>query len=220
VQRHRNSQWDAVWRRFNNSFDDDEKDFVAELVAAFEKHCKFISLLDLDHSVKLLKRLGHTPEAARLVKYFMDQKAADPVFFCLRPNVRGFPIEDPDVRDACAKKIAAATNKHPAHEILLKMYRERSWSQEDMATIVSTTVDDYYAMFKMALGDDHPRLVASALQFREIVNPESDYLTVIARAEEALRRIEQESTLNAERVSGLGIRPAPHLANPADDEQD
>jgi hypothetical protein len=201
-------QWNAVWDRFHNSFDDDGKEFVAELLAGFENNVKFISLSDLNHSVKILKRLKHENEASGIIKLYMDQRSSDPNFFNLRANVFGTNIDDPDVRQACNDKVATGSKKRPPHEILLDIYANRSWNAEDMAVLVNTSVDEYYAMFKMPLGEDHRKLIASALHFREIVNPERDFQIVIQNAEEALRRIEKENELNALRVAAFGITSA------------
>lgn len=202
-------QWNAVWDRLHNSFDDDEKQFVTELMAGLEKHLKFISLGDLNHSVKILKHLKHDAEAAQIIKLYMEKRSDDPAFFNLRTNVFADQIDDADVKEACAEKLLTVTTNRPAHEILLDIYKNRGWNAEDMATLVNTSVDEYYAMFKMPLGGDHRRLVASALHFREFANPEPDFQIILERVEEALRRIEGESPLNAIRVRSFGIRPAP-----------
>jgi hypothetical protein len=208
-----NSEWSAVWNRLHNSFDNDEKEFVQQLMAAFEKNVKFISLGDLNHSVKILKRLKHNNEAAHLIKFYMDNRSTEPGFFDLKANVFGDQVDDPEVRAACDLKLQTTEVKRPAHEILLDIYKHQGWNAADTATLVNTTVDEYYAMFKMPLGDDHRRLVASALHFREFSNPEPDFLVILDRVEEALRRIEAETPLNAIRVGGLGLRPKP--AEPA-----
>jgi hypothetical protein len=92
---------------------------------------------------------------------------------------------------------------------LLHIYKHKGWNAEDMVTLVNASADEYYTMFKMPLGEDHRKLVASALHFREFANPERDFQIILDKAEAALRRIEQEGSLNAIRVSGLGLRPAP-----------
>ncbi|QND71275.1 hypothetical protein [Tardiphaga robiniae] len=203
------AKWSAVWDRLHGSFDDDEKEFVVELMSAFEQNIKFISLSDLNHSVKILKQLSHEAEAKTLIKTFIDRRSTDPSFFNLSSNVFGSQIDDADVRHACNEKLIATAPKRPLHEILLEIYKNRGWNPADMEALVGASVDDYYEAFKMPLGDDHRRLVASALHFREFVNPDKEFLTVLEKAEEALRRIEKENALNAIRVGGLGIRPAP-----------
>jgi hypothetical protein len=209
-------KWSAVWDRLLGSFDNDQKEFVAELMAAFEQNIKTISLGDLNHSVKILKRLSHKAEAAHLIELYMEKRSAEPGFFDLKANVFGAQVDDPDVRQACNEKLLTKAVKRPLHEILLDIYKNNGWNPGDMEALVSASVDDYYAIFKMPLGGDHRRLVASALRFREFANPEKDFLIVLEKAEEALRRIEKESALNAIRVRGLGIRPAaaPHSPEP------
>ena len=208
------AQWSAVWDRLHGSFDDDGKEFVAELIAAFEQHAKFISIGDLNHSVKILKRLGQDDEAARLIKFYMELRSAEPATLFDPHSLSVSQVDDADVRNACNARFSGSTVKRPIHEILLDIYRNSGWNPADMEALVAASVDDYYAAFKMPLGDDHRRLVASALHFREFVNPEKDFLTVVEKAEEALRRIEKENPLNAIRVGGLGIRPAP-VTSPA-----
>ena len=76
-----------------------------------------------------------------------------------------------------------------------------------MEVLVNASVDDYYRMFKLPLGDEHRRLVASALHFREFMKPEKEFVIIVEKAEEALRRLAKESDLNDIRVAAFGIRP-------------
>jgi hypothetical protein len=200
------NQWRSVWVRYRNSFDDDEKQFIDELLVAFEKNAKQLPLSELNHSVKILKRLNRTAEASAILKTYLEQRSEDPAFFDLKANSFGPYIDDADVQQACNDKVKAKTAKRAPFEILLDIHKHKGWSPGDLEVLVDTSVDDYYAMFKMPLGDDHGRLVASALHFREFANQEKEFVAIVEKAEEALRRIAKEHELNAARVSDLGIR--------------
>ena len=118
------------------------------------------------------------------------------------------------MRHACGEKLKAKAVKREPHQILLDIYKNNGWNRGDMEALVNTSVDDYYKMFKMPLGADHRRLVASALHFREFASQEKEFVTIVEKAEEALRRIASENELNDIRVGALGIRPEP--PKPAD----
>ncbi|MEH2622017.1 hypothetical protein V1292_000072 [Bradyrhizobium sp. AZCC 1719] len=200
------SQWTAVWDRFYNSFDDDEKEFVEELLAAFQGAVKYLSLGDLNHSVKILKRLKYAAEASAILKMYMEQRSEEPVFFDLKASAFGEQIDDPDVRQACSEKLRANEIKRELHEMLLDIYKRNGWNSGDLEYLANRSVDDYYATFKIPLGKNHGKIVASALHFREFANQEEAYVTIVEKAEEALRRIAKEHELNAIRVGGLRIR--------------
>ena len=63
----------------------------------------------------------------------------------------------------------------------------------------------YYQVFKNTDGHDLQRILSSCLQFDTIGNASADMKEISGRAKEALKRIGQESLINARRVKRYGV---------------
>jgi len=199
------TNWHALWDRFHDKFDDDVDQFVEQAIKAFKQFVDYVTPADLNHLVKILKRLERNNEAQALLKLFMAQRTGPQDFFDLNQSFFGGQIDDPDVRRLFSERSATFSQIKEPHEILLEIYKKNGWNPSDMAILTNLTVDDYYRMFKLPLGDDHRRLIASALHFKQFLNPEPHYLAIVERAEEALRRIGKESAFNRMKVESYGI---------------
>ncbi|MGB8315396.1 MAG: hypothetical protein WCE69_13025 [Aestuariivirga sp.] len=75
-----------------------------------------------------------------------------------------------------------------------------------MLTLSAATVDEFYRSFKEATGNDLSKRIANALQFDNIVNATDTMKEISKRAKLALKRIANESPINARRVAKYGIK--------------
>jgi len=81
----------------------------------------------------------------------------------------------------------------------------KGWNPEDIAILSSLPVDGYYRLLKNTEGNDLRRILSSCLQFDSIGNASADMKEISRRAKEALKRIGQESLINARRVKRYGV---------------
>ena len=107
---------------------------------------------------------------------------------------------DADVVAAFTRIAKSKRTQKPPEQILIHIYENNSWNSADVAFLAQLDVAEYVRIFKMQLGDDHRRVVKSALGFGKFINPEPDYVTIVRKATAALKLIAQESTINKLRV--------------------
>jgi hypothetical protein len=197
--------WNKAWDLFHNSFDDNETAVVDALRESFAALVKQVSAGDLNIVMRVFKQLGRNEVAQEALDLFIKEHDGGPEFFELEENIFNQQIDDPDLRRAFAQKAIGLREAPEPQEILLRMYRDHAWSPSDVQVLKELPVDGYYDLFKMPLGDDHRRIIASALSFREYANPQAEYVTIVEKAVEALKRIGKENGLNRIRVQSYGV---------------
>lgn len=205
-----NSFWDA-WRMYHDSFADNEQDVLEAIRRSFIEGAKYITPLNLNGTVTLFKELGKPDWATEIIRHYVEVRGKEAAIFDLKGGpFEGYPfggeIKDPDVVDAFAQKHATFKREQaePA-AILLRMADMNGWHPEDIAILSSLPVDTYYKVFKSTEGRDLQRILSSCLQFDTIGNASADMKEISRRAKEALKRIGQESLINARRVKRYGV---------------
>jgi hypothetical protein len=71
--------------------------------------------------------------------------------------------------------------------------------------LASTSVDDYYHLFKSEVGQHLSFFVTTCLKFGQFRNASDQQKEIANRATEALRRIASESEINKRRVKKFGV---------------
>jgi hypothetical protein len=155
-------------------------------------------------AVSLLKEFGRGREAAKLISSYVAQRNAREDFD-LRRYPFGDEVKDPDVIKAFTEKLLAFPNERTPTAILDSMARMNGWSPEDITTLSTLTADEYYKIFKESAGHDLAQRVSTCLQFDGIGNASTEMRKISEVAREALKRIGQESPINAKRVRRYGI---------------
>lgn len=195
-----NSFFDA-WRMFHDSFDDNQEDVLDAIYRAFRKGVQRISPLNLNGTVALFKALGRPGQATEMINHYVASQSEDRRLFDLRHNLFAGEVTDPDVVLAFREKYATFKNEERSpRAILLSMAETNSWSPEDITTLSTLPEEDYYEILKKTKGLDVQRVIASCLQFNRIGNATPEMREISKRATDALRRIGQESPINARRV--------------------
>jgi hypothetical protein len=85
------------------------------------------------------------------------------------------------------------------------MAHSNGWNPEDITTLCTLPVDEYYQIFKGHRGNDLRKIIKVCLQFDVIGNASPDMKEISKRAKEALKRVGQESAINAQRVKIYGV---------------
>lgn len=200
-----NEAWSKAWETYRNSFDHNLNEWIAQLKAAFEKFVDHMTARNLYNAMLVLKVLGRNREAREMLHTFMERRQESAEFFDLDKRMFDREIEDPEIRRAFAARLSSLQRLPEPHEILLDIYHNNSWQPIQIKRLAELSVDDYYNIFKMPLGEDLPRIVQAALGFNKFHDPEADYLKIAATATEALRKIAKESPLNVLRVQNYGV---------------
>lgn len=196
----------AAWDIYHNSFDDNERQVVDEICAAFQQSVQTVSPMNLNGTVGLLKDLGRPQEAAELLRHYMEKRNEVRSFFDLSNYAFGGEVTDPEIRAAFDAKYKSFQDSRIPADILLNIAKNDSWSHADLSLLAGLSVEDFYNLFKEQRGSDLPRLVRASLSFARIVNADDDMRAIATSAKAALIRIGNESRINKRRVQKFGVK--------------
>jgi hypothetical protein len=197
-----NGTYAAAWRKYHDSFDDNEDDVVREIVDSVKKCHEIMSLSNLNETVQFLKRLGRKAEATDVLEFFAG-KHNEAGFWNPHDDPFARGPYDPDISAVKEQKKAATPKEFDVAEALVRAGRDLD--AETIAKLATVPVQTYYDLISAAREEQLRSLVSSALDFRRILNATNDMRQVVGLMEEALRMIGRKSRLNALRVSKYGI---------------
>lgn len=197
----RSARFSAVWRRFYDSFSDDQDGFIAELHESTLQGLVNIGLNDFNSTVRLLRELQRDDLADDLINRFVEANHGKPSAFNLKAHPFGGSIDDPKLRATFLQVHAELTQLPTLEESVVFIVQNGGFNEEHLEAMKKASVDDYHAMFlKLHADPKLPDLIRCTLRWGE-----GDHREIATKAREALERIKGTSLLNAVRVSRYGI---------------
>jgi hypothetical protein len=194
--------FEGAWRRFHDSFDDDEGEVVHEIVEGAKRSYEVVSIPNLNEMVLLLKRLGRDAEAKDVVKFFAE-KRNDPGYWKRQDDpFEGGPL-DPDITAVMEQKKPTEPTELDVAEALLRAGKD--FDSETIAKLAAVPAQTYCDLISAARGERLRSLVLSAFEFRRIANATDDMRRVVSLMEEALRMVGRKSRLNELRLKKYGV---------------
>lgn len=200
--------FDAAWRRYHDSFDNNQNEVLDGLYISFMKNSKYITPINLNGTVKLFKELGRPEQANEMIEHYMITRSEDDIkLFDLAGNPFGDRVDDPDVQAAFLEKTEGARKEIPdISKTLLEI--GGSWNDGQLTVLEKAPIDEYRAAFKSHSGQELRQILANVFQFDRISNASDQMKEISRRAREALRLIGTESELNARRVQRyVNVKP-------------
>ena len=201
----------AAWAAYHDSFDDNADEVASSLYDGFLKNISYLTPLNLNGAVIILKTTGHVTQAHDLLKRYIDAHCGEDIFD-LSEDVFGGYVTDPDVVAAFAEKAKEKVDNLPVPMEAATRISNGGWSLKDEESLAALSVDDFVVAFKSAKGKERRTLIFGSLEFRKISNASERQMRIAQNAKAALAKIGQESPLNARRLEAYGIK----LDNPKD----
>jgi hypothetical protein len=195
--------FDAAWRLYADSFDDNEIELARQIGIAVRKNVAFVSPLNLNAAVRLLKDLDRPLEASEMLNQYITQRKDGRAFFDLSIYPFAGDITDPDVKAAFEKRYLEFSDDRAAGDVLLSIARTKTCAHADIAVLSKLTADDFQALFKTQKGADRARLIHAAIQLDRMTGAGDEAKAVAAAAKAALKKIAGENPLNRRRVLQL-----------------
>jgi hypothetical protein len=199
------SAFEAAWRLFHDSFDNNEEKVVQEIMGAFRDHLGAISPLNLNGTVRLLKELGRRDDAASLIKFYVTNRAEGKSFFDLTNYPFIGDVTDPDVIEAFQQKYLSFKDERSPLDVVTHIVESHGWSAEDTALLSTLTAAEFVKLFKSQPGRNLSKIVNACLQFDRLAAQDDKMKLIVSRVKEALRAIGAESTINKIRVKRYGV---------------
>lgn len=195
--------FEKAWEAYHGSFDDNADEVLDGIYESFKRNFHFITPLNANGTVTLLKELGRDAQAKELIDLYVDGRKEDRNFFDLNEYAFAHDIKDPDLRSAFDTKAASMKPPQDFKAALLSI--KDGWGTEQLKVIASAPLADYIKTFKESSGSELKRLLSNAMQFARIVNPSEEMSIITSRTKEALTEIGKESPINAHRVKRFGV---------------
>lgn len=185
----------AAWRLYHDSFDDNEPEVTQKLFESFCKNAPYITPVNVNGTITLLKELGHPDKASAALQHYMEVRSDERKFFDLSEYAFERDVTDPDVRAAFDAKYVSFKDPRPPVEVLVQMGKNQSFPREDVAVVAKLTTDELYAIFRKLKGTELRWALRASV---EIEHPDADpeLKELVGRAREALKKIASESTIN------------------------
>jgi KAP family P-loop domain len=199
------TSFSEVWNSYHDSFDDNLEAVLDGMEFAIMNSSSAITPMNLSGTITFLKEMGRGESVGDLLEQYIDTREEEPEFWDLSNHPFRDDIKDPDVLEAFRRKFATLVKKPEVADVLKRIGANKSWTPEDVRFLASTSVEDFFVVFKAFRGIDLRQAIYGALMFREISNASAEMKTITNTAEEALKKIGRESTINARRVRSYGL---------------
>lgn len=191
----------AVWRRFHDSFSDDQDAFIAELYDTALHAIVHIGSGDLNGTVRLLRELKRDDLADDLIDKFVDANKGKPSIFDLKEHPFGGTIDNTKLRATFDTVHSRLTQLPGLEEAVTFMAKNSGYNAEHLEAMKKASVDEYQAMFLK----EHDGVKLSDLIKWSLRWTDTDHAEITAKAKEALQRIKATSLLNSIRVGRYGV---------------
>lgn len=199
------SSFAEAWEAYHGSFENDQEQVLDKIYEAFDKAVNRISLTSLNSCVDLFKTLGRPAQAEQMIKTFVERRGQEMSTFDLNHFPFQENITDPDVVHAVNQKFATFVSKRDPKAILISISDTSSWNPTDLNDLATLPVDDYYGLLKNNRGIELRKIINALLKFDNMVGATPTMQEMSKRAKEALKRIGEESPINARRVRRYGV---------------
>lgn len=193
-----------AWGLYHDSFADNQEQVLDTIYQAFLDNIRHITPIDLNGTVWLFKELGRTDQASEMIGRFVTSRREDLKGLDLEHFPFKEQIDDPDVIEAL-NKCSTFKEEPNAAAILASMADRGGWNPEDIETLATLSIDEYYDIFKKTEGQALRKIIDACLLFDRISNASIPKREISRRAKAALNRIGQESPINALRVRKYGL---------------
>jgi len=204
----------AAWDRYHDSFENNQDEVLDAIYEGFREGVRYISPVNLNGTVWLLKELGRHEQAAQIIKLYVEAHGGDPALFDVDRSAFAGMVDQPEVVEAFRTKSASFIRNVDVDAVLLSMAGRNGWTAEDITTLAAVLVDDYCKIFKRYSGKQLHDILNVCLQFDRVAGATAEMREISKRAKEALTRIGGESAINATRVRKYGVEPVRREVEP------
>jgi hypothetical protein len=202
----RDSQFSRIWQdMYHGSLVTDDDAFLDALRDAGTAEARWISPLNINSAIRLLRENDRAAEADALVRDYVTAHDEDRAEFFDIGNhhfSRDDRLDD-GLRDAFAERAARHVDTRDPMDVLRSIGERRGWDRSDASVMARCSADDFERMFEALSGKILKPAIQTLLQMGRSGEPASAGVTDSSVA--ALRRIAAKSPLRARRVAALGV---------------
>lgn len=192
-----------AWQLFHNSFDNNEEEFVEELVGSFTQNITVYSPDELESVVQTLDELRRGDLSDKIIDYYMNKNRIALGQTAIH-NLHLFSrVKDKRILER-AVQAQKEGRKQKGLSAIIKSYAvNRSLDDVDIEYLASCPVGDYYAFFKSEKSDMLYYYIKASLEVRNYQSVNANAATASQNARMALFQIASESRYNWLRLRNM-----------------
>ncbi|WP_394672139.1 hypothetical protein [Limnobacter sp.] len=194
-----------AWRLYHDSFDNNQEQVIAMIFERFKENVKFITPLNLNGTVTLLRELKRGDLADQCIDHYVFHRKDQPTLFDLDNYAFAADITDSTIIERFGKEIVSCEPTLPLRDVVARISSIRGWGKKDIDVMSSATENDYYELFKSEKGEHLRSYVKACIQFTQIAGVGERERLISTTALAALKRIASESEINRRRVASYGV---------------
>jgi hypothetical protein len=198
-----NRSFMLAWEKYHDSFENNDNEVLDQMYESFKENLANISPSNLNSTVTIFKHLGRTEQATEMIALYLENRGQKRELFDVNSISMFGNLTDPDVAAAFKRKYESLHQVRELKEILLSV--QNSWNPEDIESLSSFSVEDYYTVIKSSKGEELRSILKACFQFERFGNSTEPMKEISNRAREAVRIIAKESPLNAVRARQFGV---------------
>ena len=199
----------AAWKLYHDSFDHNEAEFIASLIAAYRQNIELVTPANLHAAMTILKELRQSKQAIELLDFYVKTRIEEKELFDLSNDPFGDEVSDPDLVAAFDEIYRSFKDSRSPAEVLVQIAKSQGWGRRDIALLSKLSAEDFFDIFKSQRGADLSRAIRVSLRFADFADADADMQAIAARAIEALERIGRECRINERRVyKKYEVKPA------------
>jgi hypothetical protein len=193
----------TAWRKFHGSFEDNADEVVDKMYSVFKSHMQNVPRGNLDQVLGMFRTLGYDAAASELISAYIAANESKITAIDDTASPYHPVVTDQEFRTALELAVKEPPSR-PVAQILADLSRGKS-IPNDIQVALRLSEDELYNLFKGLKGDEIDAVIEGSLFYRRVSNAEDNEKQFTQRAMEALRRIGEESALNAMRIGRFSI---------------
>jgi hypothetical protein len=184
-----------AWELFHDTFAHNEDELVNALEKELKENAEYISPVNLNGAVSLIRDLGKYNLASELIDAYIQKNKSKPKIFDLDNYPFSGDIDDDELISKFNLTFNETKEIKTLEDVLLNISGKNSWGKSDEEVLQAASEDDFYQIFKTQEGQHLSSYVKTCLQIKASAE----------KAKNALFRIGRENNLNRIRVRRFGV---------------
>lgn len=184
-----------AWELFHKNLSNNQEEVAQALYNGFLQNIDFLSVIDLNSTVSILKQLNHNDWAIELVDSFIEARKENIEIFNTSNNLYLSQLTDNYLLEQFKLTYDKFKLIPPFQDLLQKISDNSSWSSDEKVLLDSISTEEYVNYFNQL---ENPSLRRS---IKMVLN------MPINNAKNALLNIARQSSINAIRLEKYGIKP-------------
>lgn len=201
-------EFSEAWNIFF-TFNGNEEEVVRTFESSLKKHVQYISPLNLNAVIRLLRDLDRNELASKLIDFYIVERGTDKKIFDISENLRSWGEKpDEELEHKFNLQLATLEETLTIESVFAHLAKQQrwGWSTAQGEVLASATPEDFYTIFKSATRKTLPSYINASLQYGQLNAVATEQqLEISKKAKQALLRLGNESLLNKVRLKRFGV---------------